>query len=335
MQYRMIKQIFNTKLCALSIALLLVTSGPVLADNYYQSPTGQVNGPAGGQVNTRSHGQTGTRQPYRSPYQGAQRNRYQSGYQGRYHGDAGSNSAEQQDSKKGNPWALPPVYDEGKGFGQRYVYSRQRFEGRKTEKRDSGYRFVTPGFLHSLKQQQMQMQGQYQGGQMLPPQRRRNEQGSYGYSGRYSGPESSVLDDPIPSYPPSIPSLQNSYGSDRYRQGGYGGSMYGMNPYESSMSGMPFADSLYDTPGVSPWGGTPDVLYRGDSFPWLPNEAIGGLSPIEAPLELQPGGPGDLLSGPEVLLPEDKSRENTGVNGVRQNHDGVFNPYDFAPNSYR
>ena len=37
---------------------------------------------------------------------------------------------------------------------------------------------------------------------------------------------------------------------------------------------------VYDTPAVSPWGSGLDTLYRGNSFPWVPSEAIGGISPM-------------------------------------------------------
>ena len=39
----------------------------------------------------------------------------------------------------------------------------------------------------------------------------------------------------------------------------------------------------FDVPAVSPWGDTPDVFYRGEEFPWMPNEAIGGVPPIHVP----------------------------------------------------
>lgn len=87
---------------------------------------------------------------------------------------------------------------------------------------------------------------------------------------------------------------------------GYGGSSYGMNNFSP----------LYDEPAVSPWGNGSDVLYRGESFPgsapgafpWVPNEAMGGLPPMH--------------------VPAFGESDNVDV----QNPDNVFNPFNFMPN---
>ena len=72
---------------------------------------------------------------------------------------------------------------------------------------------------------------------------------------------------------------------------------------------------LYDVPAVSPWGDGADVLYRGESFPMVPSEALGGFSPMYVP--------------------------SFGMNNYKRNESGepvgadkynVFNPFTFRPN---
>jgi len=77
---------------------------------------------------------------------------------------------------------------------------------------------------------------------------------------------------------------------------------YGYPPPAGTGSSNP----LYDVPAVSPWGNGPDVLYQGESFPWLPDAAIGGIPPI-----------------PVQPFPENNERRETG---------NVFNPFTFGPN---
>jgi hypothetical protein len=71
---------------------------------------------------------------------------------------------------------------------------------------------------------------------------------------------------------------------------------------------------LYDAPAVSPWGNGADVLYRGESFPLVPSEAPGGLSPMHVP--------------------------SFGMNNYKNSESGepigtdeynVFNPFTFLP----
>lgn len=56
-------------------------------------------------------------------------------------------------------------------------------------------------------------------------------------------------------------------------QGAYGYPSYGAAP----------VNPLYDAPAVSPWGDGADVLYRGESFPMVPSEALGGFPPMHVP----------------------------------------------------
>jgi hypothetical protein len=75
-----------------------------------------------------------------------------------------------------------------------------------------------------------------------------------------------------------------------------------------------FANPLYDTPAVSPWGNGPDVMYRGQSFPWVPDAAIGGIPPMN----VQPftGNSEMYEAGP----------------GRKQGQNNIFNPFTFGPN---
>ena len=52
------------------------------------------------------------------------------------------------------------------------------------------------------------------------------------------------------------------------------------NYYSAPPPASVFIDPLYNVPPVSPWGNAPDLLYRGQAYPLVPNEAVGGLPPI-------------------------------------------------------
>ncbi len=83
--------------------------------------------------------------------------------------------------------------------------------------------------------------------------------------------------------------------------------------YAAPSYGGGYADPLYDTPAVSPWSNGADMLYRGQSMPWVPDAAIGGIPPVHiTPLDNTNGFtvPGDPMGG------------------------SVFNPFNFAPNNY-
>ena len=78
--------------------------------------------------------------------------------------------------------------------------------------------------------------------------------------------------------------------------------------------GVGSLNPAYDVPAVSPWGETPDVLHGGDQFPWMPNEAVGGVPPIHVPPYANTntfGGMGNAGARPE---------------------NQVFNPYTFLQN---
>ncbi len=67
----------------------------------------------------------------------------------------------------------------------------------------------------------------------------------------------------------------------------------------------------YDVPAISPWDNAPDVLYRGEEFPWIPDEAIGGVSPMHVP----------MFGGNSGLRGVDGPGDRDAVN--------VFNPFSF------
>jgi len=179
------------------------------------------------------------------------------------------------DGQDNNPWQLPQEPVAAPGFKRLPKYQSQpnqdnRQTGQYQDKHHRTGRFVTPEILESLKRQQMQTQ-------MTPGSMHEYRQ----------MPPQPMMYQPSP--------------------GGYGAPSYGMG----------YPDSLYNTPAVSPWGGGLDTLYRGQSFPdtapgsfpWLPNEALGGLPPIH--------------------VPSFGESDNTDV----RNPDNVFNPFNFMPDN--
>jgi hypothetical protein len=82
--------------------------------------------------------------------------------------------------------------------------------------------------------------------------------------------------------------------------------------FPSTTMGAP--NPLYDVPAVSPWGNGPDVLYRGESFPWVPDAAIGGIPPMNVEPYIENNATGDVESE------------------SKQYRDNVFNPFTFGSN---
>ncbi len=62
-----------------------------------------------------------------------------------------------------------------------------------------------------------------------------------------------------------------------------GSGLPGQRAYGYPSYGTGSANPLYDTPAVSPWGDGSDAMYRGESFPMVPSEALGGFSPMHVP----------------------------------------------------
>jgi hypothetical protein len=138
-------------------------------------------------------------------------------------------------------------------------------------------RFVTPEFLESLKRQQQQHQ-------VMPENRQYNQQ----------------YNQPVPR---------------RFMQMQPGSGLPGQGSYKYPSYGTGSANPLYDTPAVSPWGDGSDVLYRGESFPMVPSEALGGFPPMHVPSygmnKYQNSESGELFEPEEYK---------------------VFNPFTFLPN---
>jgi len=162
---------------------------------------------------------------------------------------------------------------------ERHSGSQQRRQHEQQNKvwRNSTERFVTPEFLESLKQQQKQHQ-------VMPENQRYQQRQPRRYM--QMQPESGLPE-------------QRTYGYPLYGTGGTGS-----------------ANPLYDAPAVSPWGEGPDVLYRGQSLPLVPSEAIGGFSPMHVPSF----GINDF--------------KNTDANEPAEVYEHkVFNPFTFLPDS--
>ncbi len=265
-----------------------------------------------------------------------------------------------------NPWLVPekpvaengfvrhphPLYDVDNKSSSRYK-SRDFNPGHYVPENDDkhlyqGGRFVTPEVLESLKHQQMYFQ-------QAPVQP------APGYRQPDSKQNSWRSQSPANNYP-AIPSAGKNY-PDTYSYPSYGSmtenpaTASNRNPvngrYNNNDSilndsvtnyGMNNNNPLYDVPLVSPWGNSPDVLYRGESFPgtipgtfsdtfagsypdnmpWLPSEAMGGLPPIQMPSYGYDGAaPGYYEPEPDMYNPADPDGY------VRGNE---FNPLNFMPN---
>ena len=152
--------------------------------------------------------------------------------------------------------------------------------------------FVTPDILESLKQQQRMYQTM-PGNQPHMNDRRRSQSQPY-MDMTMNGSR----------HPQAQPFMQMPLNSRLPGQGIYSAPSYGAGG----------ANPLYDTPAVSPWGNGPDVLYRGESLPMVPSEALGGFSPMHVPSF---GMNTYKNTGPDVPVGADESN--------------VFNPFTFLP----
>lgn len=167
----------------------------------------------------------------------------------------GSRYSMQKVAEQSNPWALPqtpqkqPEYRSQPYQEQPYNQQHQQYQQAPEvtgaqpshQWQPQTDRFVSPGFLESLKQQQQRYQ-------VMPENQRY----------RQTAPR---------QYRPDLPGVSVP------GQGGYGYPSYGAGS----------VNPLYDAPTVSPWGDGADVLYRGESFPMVPSEALGGLPPMHVP----------------------------------------------------
>mgnify|MGYP001817728132 FL=1 len=191
-------------------------------------------------------------------------------------------------AENSNPWALPeqrepqPGYQQPQGYQQPPGY-QQPYEYGGQVKRDH-------------------RDSQYQPSHQWQPQRDRFVTPSFLESLKKQQQQYQVM-------PENRQYQQDDYnpwrsGSSLPRQGGYGFPSYG--------SGS--VNPLYDVPAVSPWGDGADVLYRGQSFPLVPGEALGGLPPMHVPSFGM------------------KNYENSKPDESGETYEGnVFNPFTFLP----
>jgi len=88
----------------------------------------------------------------------------------------------------------------------------------------------------------------------------------------------------------------------------------GQGVYGYPSYGTGSANPLYDTPAVSPWGDGSDVMYRGESFPMVPSEALGGFSPMHVP-----------------SFGMNKYKNSESGELFETDEHNVFNPFTFLP----
>lgn len=200
----------------------------------------------------------------------------------------------QKIAEQSNPWALPKEPKNQPGF-QRQPYNPQPYDYGQRYQPVPGERQNQPVQNQgNTSQQQPTHQWQPQTGRFVSPrvlESLKQQQQHYQVM-----PENQRYQQPVPQqYVPARPESRSP------GQGTYGYPSYGTNP----------VNPLYDAPGVSPWGNGADVLYRGESFPMVPSEALGGFPPMHVP--------------------------SFGVNNYTGNESGeaeeykVFNPFTFLP----
>ena len=151
--------------------------------------------------------------------------------------------------------ALPKYYSQDVQQHQQQPQPRQHSRQQNKIWRNPGDRFVTPEILESLKQQQKQ-------NQLMPEYQQPVN--------NWRQPRSQQF---MQMPPASGPSGQGAYDYPSYGAGSYGTGSYGASS----------ANPLFDAPAVSPWGDGADVLYRGESLPMVPSEAMGGFPPMHVP----------------------------------------------------
>jgi len=182
----------------------------------------------------------------------------------------GSQYSMQKVAEQSNPWALPQKQESKPGYQQQpynaQPYNPQRYDhgqqyqpvpdersGGTVNRGDSvqtqpthQWQPQTDRFVTPQFLDSLKKQQQYF--QVMPE----NQHNQRPAPGRY-----------VPAQPESGLPGQGVYGYPSYGSGS-------VNP-------------LYDAPAVSPWGQGPDVLYRGESFPLVPSEAMGGFPPMHVP----------------------------------------------------
>ncbi|MFV2003778.1 MAG: hypothetical protein ACC650_01180 [Gammaproteobacteria bacterium] len=198
-----------------------------------------------------------------------------------------------------NPWSLPQQQPGPPESQPRLKYYGQpapvnpaggRYqEGQGQMGRGQTGRFVTPEILESLKQQQKQYQ-------VMPENQRYRQPAERQYMPTM----------PVPGIPGAGLPGSGLSGPGLPGQWGYGYPLYGTGS----------TGPLYDVPAVSPWGNDADILYRGESFPLVPSEAIGGIPPM-----------------PMSSFGLSNEKNSNAGDSIETDENNVFNPFNFLPNS--
>lgn len=179
-------------------------------------------------------------------------------------------------AENSNPWALPEQRENQPGYQQPYEDVGQ-------VERD-----------HS--------RGQYQPSHQWQPQRDRFVTPSFLESLKKQQQQYQVMPE------------NRQYQHDGYNPWRSGSSLPGQGGYGFPSYGSGSVNPLYDAPAVSPWGDGAGVLYRGQSFPMVPSEALGGLPPMHVPSFGM------------------KNYENSKPDESSETYEGnVFNPFTFLP----
>jgi hypothetical protein len=215
-------------------------------------------------------------------------------------------------AEQSNPWVLPQKQESHPGFQpgsrqQPYDYYQQpqpapmgvKNPGAQNPDAQRRYRqYQRPQNRDSARQYQPEHQWQPQTERFVTPEfleslKQQQQQ-------HQLMPENQPFRQPAPRQ-----YMQMQPGSGLPGQGAYSSPSYGAGP----------ANPLYDSPAVSPWGDGSDVLYRGESFPMVPSEALGGFPPMHVP-----------SSG----MKNYKSSESGEP--IETDEHNVFNPFTFLPN---
>jgi len=186
--------------------------------------------------------------------------------------------------------AYPP------GFQQTPRAWRPQHQDSQVEKHTRGFRFVTPETLESLKHQQIQTQLMPQNKQrpLMPRQSIQNYAYPSGFQQTPKPRRPQYQDSRIEKYkrgsrfvtPETLESLKQQQIQTQLMPENKQRPLMprqSIQHYAYPSSGMGLTNPLYDTPAVSPWASGSNILYGGISSPFVPKEAVGGLSPIHIP----------------------------------------------------
>ena len=214
-------------------------------------------------------------------------------------------------SGQSNPWALPQTqqnnFDFRSGFQQQPYDYYQQYQSApiETQHPDAQYPDTQSRYRHNMPLQNRDKMRQYQPTHQWQPQAERFVTPEFLESLKQQQKQHQLIPENQQDHQP----VQRQF---MQKQPGSGLPGQGIYSYPSYHAGS--ANPLYDVPAVSPWGNGADVLYRGESFPMVPSEAPGGISPMHVP--------------------------SFGMNNYKNSESGepigtdkynVFNPFTFLP----